>query len=103
MASSPTFGAIDVRLVTLHENLGLLQWREPEFLVKSVSIPGRKHPSAQTLQVAMADDALHEPFRETPPAIARQDEDVSKIGNRRAIRDYACETNLPITVQQRET
>jgi hypothetical protein len=89
--------------VPLHENFWPLERREAEFLVKAVRITGREYPTPHTLELRMTQDALHQPLRETLPAVFRQHEEISKIRDCRVVRNHASKSNLAIAVQQRET
>ena len=65
-------------------------------------IARREQPAPQALKLRMGDDTLDEPLRQSSATIVRQDENVGKVGQRRTVRDYAGEADLPIAVQERE-
>src|SRR2546430_681482 len=77
-----------------HPPVRLFDRRKPKLLVKSVGIARGQHPPAQSLQIRMPYNALHQPSGEPTAAMRRKNENVRQIRERCPVRNNAGKSNL---------
>src|SRR5215472_13358868 len=101
-AASRLRAQINVVVHDFHQRLRLLQCCESELLVQAVSIARGKAEAAQSLQIRMARDALHQPHAQALAAKFLQHVNVAKIRVGGAISHHPRQANLLRTLKQSE-
>lgn len=85
-----------------HEFLLPSEVREPAFPIQAVGVFRYQNPPPEILKIRMGNNAFHEPLAESASPKLSQDENITQVSNRGAIRDHPREANLRRSVKNAE-
>src|ERR1051326_2434789 len=95
--------AVHICPMDLHPALRRFDLCESKLTVQAVRVSGCQYPAAQSLQVRMPHDALHQPAGKTSSTVIRNNENISQIREGREIRDNAGKADLLLSEVNAET
>src|ERR1044072_323186 len=80
--------------MNFHPAVGTFGGFESELSIEFVSIAGCQHPAAQTLQIRMCNNGLHQPFANSLSAISLKNKHICKISKSRQVGNHSGKPDL---------